>query len=94
MFGGLDAEHQAESLLGSQDELDTSDEENFDLDVNQTWKDYIKEKKFDQNADFISYSEYAKIHFMNDVPEIVCDIVYYLARYVYYRHSDFTCDSY
>jgi len=38
----------------------------------------------------LDFEEYAKIEFLNDVPEIVCDILCYLARYFHYRTSQMT----
>lgn len=43
---------------------------------------------------YISKNAYLKMDFMNEVPEIVCDILYHLARYVHYRTDRFSEKAY
>lgn len=67
--------------------MDISDESDDDLklDVIETFKKYVSEKKFGEPDKSLTFKDYYKLEFINDVPEIVCDILFYLARYYHYR---------
>ena len=75
------------------DQSDDSDEAPV-LDVFATFKKFVSEKRFSAPDKFLNFKEYYKLNFPNDVPEIVCDIFYYLAHYSHYRTGYLNRDTY
>ena len=61
--------------------------DDVDLNVGTTFKNYVSTKKFGAPDKFLSINDYIKLEFMNDVPEIVCDILCYLSRHVHHRSN-------
>lgn len=51
-------------------------------------------KKFDSAPYFLSQAEYLKISWLNVIPEILCDILFYMCGYVHYRADKLTKDVY
>lgn len=52
------------------------------------WKaflSFIGEAKMPSREYYISKKQYLKLDFLNEVPEIVCDVLYYLSGYVHFR---------
>jgi len=52
------------------------------------------EKKMQSREFYISEKQYMTLDFMNEVPEIVCDILYHLSGYVHYRTDRFSEEAY
>lgn len=75
------------------DQSDDSDEAPV-LDVYTTFKKFVSEKRFSAPDKFLNFKDYYKMNFANDVPEIVCDIFYYLANYSHYRTGYLNKDTY
>jgi hypothetical protein len=61
--------------------------DDVDLNVETTFKNYVSTKKFGASDKFLNINDYIKLDFMNDVPEIVCDILCYLSRHVHHRSN-------
>ena len=55
---------------------------------------YICDKKYTTKEYFISQNQYLDMEFMNQVPEIVCDILYYLSGYIHHRTDQIPKDVY
>ena len=64
------------------------------LAVPRTFKQYTVEKNFQSDYSHITQNEYNKIPWINVVPEIVCDILCYMANYFHYRTDTFGRDAY
>lgn len=61
------------------------------------WKafnSYICESKMQHREYFISKKQYLAMEFMNEVPEIVCDILFYLSGFVHYRTDRISAETY
>ena len=72
---------------------DSSDEEPK-LDVQTTFKQFVSDKNFKQHDKHITFKDYSKINFANEMPEIVCDILYYLAKYRHPNAANISRDTY
>ena len=44
------------------------------------WR-YVEEKNFGTKSDSLSFEEFSRIDFDRDYPELLYDVLYYLARY-------------
>jgi hypothetical protein len=73
--------------LKFEDDINKDDDSDGDpvLDVINTFKKYVSEKKFNEDDKALVFKDYYKLNFPNDVPEIVCDIICYLSHYYHYR---------
>lgn len=65
------------------DIMEMTEEKDSDptLDVQRTFKLFVAEKKFSDSHSHLTIKEYSKLKFANSIPEIVCDILYYLCKY-------------
>ena len=52
------------------------------------------DKKMNRREFYISEKQYMQLEFMNEVPEIVCDILYHLSGYVHHRTNKFSYEAY
>ena len=62
-----------------------------------TWKafmNYICESKMISREYFISQKKYCELEFINEVPEIVCDVLFYLSGYIHYRTDRISLEGY
>jgi len=55
------------------------------IDMISTFKNFISKKNFGEPDKHLTFKDYYKLNFINDVPEIVCDILCYLSKYYHYR---------
>ena len=56
--------------------------------------DFVREKKYTTKEFYITKKQYQMFEFMNQVPEIVCDVLFYLSGYVHHRTSTMHQDMY
>ena len=54
----------------------------------------MQQKRLDQKEYYLSRRQYCSIEFMNEAPEIVCDLLYYMAGFVHYRTNFMSQESY
>ena len=55
---------------------------------------YTSENYFTKPDVCISEEQYIRLDFMNQVPEVVCDILCYMARYYHYRTTLVSFEAY
>ena len=84
---------QKQRVQDIMDQSDDSDEPPV-LDVHATFKRFVSEKRFSAPDRHLTFKDYYKLNFPNDVPEIVCDIFCYLANQYHYRTGYLTRDTY
>lgn len=63
-------------------------------DVHKTFKQYTVDKHFSKGAELISFEEYVSIPWLNDIPEIVCDVLCYLTNYFHHRSDIISKEAY
>ena len=64
------------------------------LHPSRVFDEYVCEKNYQKKEYFISENQYLQLEFMNQVPEIICDLLYYLSGYVHYRTDLISKDVY
>lgn len=55
---------------------------------------YVGESKMPESEYKIDEKQYAALDFMNEVPEIVCDVLFHLTGFVHYRTTRFSSEVY
>ena len=64
------------------------------LDFKRVAKQYMVEKKFEKDNMFLLRSDYAKIKWLNVVPELICDVLCYMCNYFHYRTNKLSREAY
>ena len=62
--------------------------------VKKLFSEYVFDKNFAKSSHHLTKEEYMRIEWLNVVPEIICDILGYMANYVHYRTSKLTREAY
>ena len=55
---------------------------------------YVHDKNFAFESDHLTEADYMKIQWMNVVPEIICDILAYIASYIHHRTDSLGKEAY
>ena len=64
---------------------DALEEEKVNLNPHVIFSKYVSENYFNKSEVCITEEQYMKLNFMNQIPEIVCEIICYLSKYYHYR---------
>jgi hypothetical protein len=72
----------------------SSEDEQATLDIQSTFKQFVSDKKFEAADQHLTFKEYSRLPFSNGMPEIVCDILYYLARFIAPKTGQLSRDTY
>ena len=64
------------------------------MDFKRVAKQYMVEKKFEKDNMFLLRSDYAKIKWLNVVPELICDVLCYMCNYFHYRTNKLSREAY
>ena len=78
------AENEKQRLLEILGQTSSEDEE-AQLEIGATFKKYVSEKRFGDSDKHLTFKDYYKLNFVNDVPEIVSEVLCYLTGYYYFR---------
>lgn len=62
--------------------------------LNKKFTEYIFDKNFAKGSQHLTQADYMQIQWMNVVPEIICDILGYLAGYVHFRTNFMSREAY
>ena len=62
--------------------------------TDKTAVNYVQYKHYNKREFYVSRQQYCDIEFMNKIPEIVCDILFYLSGYVHYRTDSMSEEAY
>eukprot|EP00353_Schmidingerella_taraikaensis_P016599 CAMPEP_0185613668 /NCGR_PEP_ID=MMETSP0436-20130131/28118_1 /TAXON_ID=626734 ORGANISM="Favella taraikaensis, Strain Fe Narragansett Bay" /NCGR_SAMPLE_ID=MMETSP0436 /ASSEMBLY_ACC=CAM_ASM_000390 /LENGTH=98 /DNA_ID=CAMNT_0028247853 /DNA_START=610 /DNA_END=906 /DNA_ORIENTATION=+ len=54
----------------------------------------MSELKMDKKEYYLSAKQYCELEFMNEVPELVCDLLFYMSGYVHFRTNRFSQEGY
>ena len=79
---------------GLGEDEDGLEEEKIILSPSAIFSKYISENYFNKPDVYISEEQYLQLDFMNQIPEVVCDILCYLAKYHHYRTKLISYETY
>ena len=55
---------------------------------------YVADKTYTEPQYYITQKQYCKLDFMNQAPEIVCEVIYYLSGFLHHRTDQVSYDAY
>lgn len=84
------AQQRIQDIMGHSE----SEDEEAKLDVADTFKQFVSQKKFGAEDRHLTFKDYYKLNFENDVPEIVCEVIHYLSGQLHHRTSHISKDTY
>ena len=64
------------------------------ISIYKAFQGYVSDSRLAKPEYYITESQYLSLDFMNEIPEIVCDILYYLSGFVHYRTNRFSQEVY
>ena len=51
----------------------------------KAWNMYMHEKKLNKREYYLSEKHFLAIDFMNEAPEVICDLLFYMSGFIHYR---------
>ena len=76
------------------DEDDQKEDDRVVLNPTAVFSNFISDNYFSKSDMYISEEQYCQLSFINQVPEVVCDVLCYLAKYYHYRTTEFSHENY
>ena len=49
------------------------------------FEDYVRMKHYNKREFYITRKQYCNIDFLNEVPEVICDLLFYLTGYMHHK---------
>ena len=49
------------------------------------FEDYVRMKHYNKREFYITRKQYCNIDFLNEVPEVLCDLLFYLTGYMHHK---------
>ena len=64
------------------------------LNPSAVFSNFVSDNYFKNPDEYISEEQYTQLIFMNQIPEVVCDVLCYLAKYYHYRSAEISLEVY